>query len=42
MESSFLDYVPIIHEFPDAFRTNFPGTPPVHEIEFVIDIYLDT
>lgn len=41
VESSILDYVPIVREFPNVFYDYFPGIPPDHEIEFVIDLEPD-
>nr|GEX11269.1 putative reverse transcriptase domain-containing protein [Tanacetum cinerariifolium] len=33
-----LENIPVVKEFPDAFPENLPGLPPVHQVEFQIDL----
>lgn len=35
-----LDSVPIVHNFLNAFSTNLPSIPPLHDIMFIIDLKL--
>ncbi|KAF3646477.1 hypothetical protein FXO38_19141 [Capsicum annuum] len=42
VKSSSLDSIYIVREFSDAFSTDLPGIPPIHDIEFVINLELDT
>ncbi|KAL8147994.1 hypothetical protein AgCh_005357 [Apium graveolens] len=37
-ETSILDDIPIVREFPDIFPEELPGLPPDREIEFSIDL----
>ncbi|GKA13319.1 putative reverse transcriptase domain-containing protein [Tanacetum coccineum] len=33
-----LEYMPVIHVFPDVFPEEFPGLPPARQVEFRIDL----
>ncbi|GKC16705.1 putative nucleotidyltransferase, ribonuclease H [Tanacetum coccineum] len=33
-----LEDIPVVREFPDVFPENIPGLPPVHQVEFQIDL----
>ena len=37
-----LDDTPTVNEFPDIFPDELPGLPPDREIEFAIDLALET
>lgn len=37
-----LSDIPIVHEFPDVFPDEFPGLPPLREVEFSIELMLGT
>ncbi|XP_074327647.1 uncharacterized protein LOC141665564 [Apium graveolens] len=39
-ETSTLDEIPIVREYPDVFPEELPGLPPDREIEFFIDLML--
>lgn len=41
-ESSLLNFVPIVCEFPDVFSTDLSSISPNYEIEFAIDLKLRT
>ena len=41
-ESSTLQLVPVVNEFPDVFPKKLPGLPPEREIDFAIDVLPDT
>nr|GEW12224.1 reverse transcriptase domain-containing protein [Tanacetum cinerariifolium] len=34
--------IPVVKEFPDIFPEDLPGLPPVHQVEFQIDLILGT
>ena len=38
----FIDSIPIVNEFQDVFPDDFPGVPPPREIDFGINLELDT
>ena len=38
----FIDSVPVVNEFLDVFPEDFPGVPPLREIDFGIDLEHDT
>ncbi|XP_070046119.1 uncharacterized protein [Nicotiana tomentosiformis] len=42
MESSTLQSIPVVNEFPNVFPDELPGLPPEWEIEFAIDTLPDT
>nr|GFB51024.1 putative reverse transcriptase domain-containing protein [Tanacetum cinerariifolium] len=33
-----LKNIPVVREFPDVFPEELPGLPPVHQVEFQIDL----
>ncbi|GKF32379.1 putative reverse transcriptase domain-containing protein, partial [Tanacetum coccineum] len=33
-----LEDIPVVKEFPDVFPEDLPGIPPVHQVEFQIDL----
>ncbi|GKA79301.1 putative reverse transcriptase domain-containing protein, partial [Tanacetum coccineum] len=33
-----LEDIPVVKEFPDVFLENLPGLPPLHQVEFQIDL----
>ena len=33
-----LEDIPVVREFPDVFPDEIPGTPPLREVEFCIDL----
>ncbi|GJT54561.1 putative reverse transcriptase domain-containing protein [Tanacetum coccineum] len=35
-----LEHIPVVLEFPEVFLENLPGLPPVHQVEFQIDLML--
>ena len=37
-----IDSVPVVSEFLDVFPEDLPGVPPLREIDFCIDLELDT
>ena len=37
-----LESAPIVKDFPDVFTNDLPGTLPQWEIDFGIDLFLDT
>jgi hypothetical protein len=37
-----LDQVPVVCEYPDVFPEELPGMPPDRDIEFVIELILET
>ncbi|GKV15510.1 hypothetical protein SLEP1_g26297 [Rubroshorea leprosula] len=37
-----LEDILVVHEFPDVFPEDLPGLPPDREVEFAIDLVLDT
>ncbi|WMV50330.1 hypothetical protein MTR67_043715 [Solanum verrucosum] len=41
-ETPTLESVPIVNEFPEVFPEDLPGVPPKREIDFGIDLLLDT
>ncbi|XP_070036903.1 uncharacterized protein [Nicotiana tomentosiformis] len=38
LESSSLNDIPVVCEFPDVFPENLPGLPPKREVEFPIEV----
>nr|GFA15367.1 putative reverse transcriptase domain-containing protein [Tanacetum cinerariifolium] len=38
VNTSKLEYIPVVHEFPDVFLKDLSGLPPSREVEFRIDI----
>jgi len=38
METSTLEEVPVVCEYPDVFPEELPGIPPDRDIEFIIDL----
>ena len=42
LETPTLESVPAVCEFPELFPKNLPGVPPEREIDFGIDLLLDT
>ncbi|KAH0679302.1 hypothetical protein KY284_020387 [Solanum tuberosum] len=41
-ETATLESVPVVNEFPEVFPDDLPGVPPQREIDFGIDLLLDT
>ncbi|XP_070010085.1 uncharacterized protein [Nicotiana sylvestris] len=41
-ETPSIDSVPVVREFPDVFPTDLPAMPPDRDIDFGIDLVLDT
>ncbi|KAH0641849.1 hypothetical protein KY290_033468 [Solanum tuberosum] len=41
-EDTSVDSVPVVREFADVFPTDLPGLPPDRDIDFAIDLELDT
>ena len=41
-ETPSLDLVPVVNEYSDIFLKDLPGIPPEREIDYIIDIFLDT
>ncbi|XP_070018075.1 uncharacterized protein [Nicotiana sylvestris] len=37
-----IDFVPVVHEFPEVFPGDLPGVPPDRDIDFCIDLAPDT
>nr|GFB36791.1 putative reverse transcriptase domain-containing protein [Tanacetum cinerariifolium] len=37
-EDKRLENIPVVREFPDVFPEDLPGLPPVHQVEFQIDL----
>ena len=37
-ESKTVDEIPVVREFPDLFRDEIPGLPPVCELDFTIEL----
>ncbi|GKA69854.1 hypothetical protein Tco_0775918 [Tanacetum coccineum] len=35
-----LEEIPVVREFPEVFPEDLPGLPPIHQIEFQIDLIL--
>nr|GFA19305.1 putative reverse transcriptase domain-containing protein [Tanacetum cinerariifolium] len=33
-----LEDIPVVKEFPDIFLKDLPGLPPIHQVEFQIDL----
>lgn len=42
IESPFLQSIAVVNEFPKFFPDDLPGIPPGREIDFGIDLLLDT
>ncbi|XP_070040523.1 uncharacterized protein [Nicotiana tomentosiformis] len=42
VETSSIDSVHVVREFPDIFPSDLPGLPPDHDIDFCIDLPPDT
>ncbi|XP_070013954.1 uncharacterized protein [Nicotiana sylvestris] len=41
-ETSSIDSVPVVRDFPDVFPVDLPGMPPDRDIDFGIDLVLGT
>ena len=41
-ETPNIDSVPVVRDFPDVFPADLPGMPPNKDIDFGIDMVLDT
>src|SRR4051812_31188224 len=37
-----IENIPVVRDFPDVFREELPGIPPIREVKFVIDLKPDT
>nr|GEV24877.1 hypothetical protein [Tanacetum cinerariifolium] len=40
LEDKRLEDIPVVREFSDVFLKDLPGLPPVHQVEFQIDLIL--
>ena len=41
-EAPSLDSVPVVKDFPEVFHDDLPRIPPVHEIDYGVDLMSDT
>ena len=42
MTEKKIESVPVVCEFPDVFSEELPGLPPIREVEFGIELVLET